>query len=92
MEWTMTLKHIFGLDPTPVGIGSDEQASHECTVCGTGFDSSDTICPQCGSQFFRRKTTTPNARFNLLFVIVTAGFAIIFNIVTGEYHRDGPVA
>lgn len=88
MERTMTLKRLFGLDLTPIGIGSDEQDSHECTVCGTEFGSSDTICPQCGSQFFRRKTTTPNARFNLLFVIVMAGFAIISNIVTGEYRSD----
>ncbi|RRJ31491.1 hypothetical protein [Halocatena pleomorpha] len=92
MDRTITLKRLFGLDPTPVGIGSHERTVHECTVCRTEFDTAETICPECESQLFRRKTTTPNARFNLLFVMVLAGFAIVYNIITGEYPREGPAA
>ncbi|UPM45161.1 hypothetical protein [Halocatena salina] len=92
MDRTITLKRLVGLDPTPVGIGSHKRTVHECTVCKTEFDTSGTICPQCESQLFRRKQITPNARFNLLFVLVMAGFAIVSNIITEEYPKEGPAA
>lgn len=86
------LKRLFGSNPTPVGIGSHERTVHECTVCGTEFDTSDTTCPQCESQIYRNKTSTPHALFNLLFVVVIAGFAIVYNILAGEYPKEGPAA
>jgi DNA-directed RNA polymerase subunit RPC12/RpoP len=88
MERTVKLKRLLGLDPSPTGIGSTERTVHVCRVCGTEFDTTDAICPECDSQIFREKTTTPNARFNLLFVLVMAGFAIAYNILTGEYPKE----
>lgn len=92
MDRTVTLKRLIGLDPTPSGIGSHERTVHECTVCGTEFDTADTTCQQCDGQLFRDRTTTPNATFNLLFVLVTTGFAIAYNILTGQYPKEGPAA
>ncbi|HET7323497.1 MAG TPA: hypothetical protein VFJ06_04125 [Halococcus sp.] len=92
MERTVKLKQLVGLDPTPTGIGSTQRTTHECTVCGTEFHTSRRICPQCNSQLFRDKTTTQNAKFNLLFVIVLTGFAMAYNILTGNYPRRGPAA
>lgn len=92
MKRTITLKKLVGLDPTPTGIGSQQRTVHECTFCETEFDTSETICPECGSQTFRNKTTTPNAELNLLFVLVVTGFAIAYNILTGEYPKEGPAA
>lgn len=92
MDRTVTLKRLLGLDPTPTGIGSHDRTVHECTVCGTEFDTSETICPQCESQIYRNKARTPHALFNLLFVVIIAGFAIAYNIVVGEYPKEGPAA
>lgn len=92
MERTVTLKMLVGLDPTTTGIGSHQRTVHACTYCRTEFDTSNTTCPECGSQTVRSKTTTPNATFNLLFVLVVTGFTIAYNILTGEYPREGPAA
>lgn len=88
MERTVKLKELVGLEPVPTGIGSHHRTTHECTVCGTAFDTSRSLCPQCDSQLFREKTTTPNATFNLLFVVVVAGFAIAYNVLTGQYPKE----
>lgn len=92
MDRTVTLKKLVGLDPTTTGIGSHQRTAHECTVCGTTFDTADTTCPQCGSGTFRNKETTPRATFNLLFVVVVTGFAIAYNVLTGNFPREGPAA
>jgi uncharacterized paraquat-inducible protein A len=92
MERTIALKKLVGLDPIPTGIGSRQRIAHECTVCRTEFDTEETTCPQCGSHMFRTKETTPNATFNLLFVLVVTGFAIGYNIATGNYPKRGPGA
>lgn len=88
MERTVALKRLVGLDPTPTGIGSHQRTVHECTVCGAAFDTATTTCPACSSQLFRERTTTPRATFNLLFVIVLTGFAIAYNVLTGEYPKE----
>ena len=92
MERTVILKKLVGLDPTPTGIGSHQRTAHECTVCETVFDTSATTCPECGSGTVRSKETTPRATFNLLFVIVLTGFAITYNLLTGNSPREGPAA
>ena len=85
-------KRLVGLDPTPTGIGSHQRTVNECTVCGTEFDVERSTCPNCESQLLRRKTTTPRARFNLAFAVVTAGLATAYNLVTGKYPKEGPGA
>lgn len=92
MKRTVRLKKLVGLDPTPTGIGSTQRTVHECTFCETEFDTSETTCPECGSGTVRNKETTPNAKFNLLFVLVVTGFAIAYNILTGNYPKEGPAA
>lgn len=92
MERTVALKELFGINAGPTGIDADKRTVNECTVCGTEFPNSDSPCPQCDSQLFREKTTTPNAEFNLLFVIVLTGFAMAYNILTGQYPKEGPAA
>lgn len=92
MERTIALKKLVGLTPTPTGIGSRQRTVHECTVCRTEFDTEETTCPQCGSHTFRNKEMTPNATFNLLFVLTVTGFAIVYNILTGRYPKGGPGA
>jgi|GEM_PF-4230516 len=88
MKWTIRAKRLVGLDPVPVGVGSHQRIDHECTVCGTTFEVGRTACPECGSDTFRTKTTTPNALFNLFFAVMMAGFGIAYNILTGEYPKE----
>lgn len=92
MKHTVQAKRLFGISTGPTGIDSDKRTVHECTVCGTEFHTSDSTCPQCDSQLFRERTTTQNAEFDLLFVIVLTGFAIAYNILTGQYPKEGPAA
>ncbi|PSP88312.1 hypothetical protein BRC90_07830 [Halobacteriales archaeon QS_4_69_34] len=92
MERTIALKRLVGLDPTTTGSGSHQRTSHECTVCRTEFDTAATTCPQCGSHLARERTITPHARFNLLFMVVVAGFAVAYNVLTGQYPKEGPAA
>jgi predicted RNA-binding Zn-ribbon protein involved in translation (DUF1610 family) len=92
MKRTVLVKQMLGISAGPTGIASDKRTVHECTVCETEFDTSDTICPQCGSETFRSKTTTPNALFNLLLVCTMTGFAIAYNILTGQYPKERPAA
>jgi DNA-directed RNA polymerase subunit RPC12/RpoP len=92
MERTVALKKLLSINAGPTGIGSTQRTVHECTVCGTEFTTADSTCPQCNSQLFREKTTTPNAEFNLLFVIVLTGFAMAYNILSGQYPKGGPAA
>jgi DNA-directed RNA polymerase subunit RPC12/RpoP len=92
MKRTVMVKRLFGINAGPTGIASNKRTVHECTVCGTEFDTSDAICPQCSSEIFRSKTTTPNALFNLLIVFGITGFAIAYNILTGQYPKEGPAA
>ena len=87
MKWTVRAKRLVGLDPVSVGAGSHQRTDNECTVCGTTFETGDTTCPECGSEVFRTKTTTPNATFTLLFVVTMAGFGIAYNILTGQYPK-----
>lgn len=88
MERTVILKKLVGLDPTITGIGSYQRTVHECTFCETKFDTSETVCPECGGQTFRSKTTTSNAEFNLLFILVTTGFVITFNVLKEMYSKE----
>ena len=88
MKGTVRLKRLVGLDPTPTGVGSHQRTDHECTVCGTTFDTARTSCPDCGSDLFRTKTTTLNALFNLLFAVTMAGLGIVYNVLTGEYPKE----
>lgn len=90
MERTVKLKKLVGLDPTPTGIGSEKRTVHECRSCGTEFDTAATTCPRCDSQLFRDKTTTPDATVNLLFVLTMTGFAIAYNVLSGNYPKEGP--
>lgn len=92
MRRTVLFKRLFGIDPGPTGIDSEKRTVHECRICNTEFDTSASMCPECDSQLFREKTTTQNAEFNLLFVIVMTGFAIAYNILTGQYPKGGPAA
>ncbi|RJT03317.1 hypothetical protein [Halococcus sp. IIIV-5B] len=92
MSWTVKAKRLVGLDPTPTGIGSHQRTVHECTVCGTEFDVEGSTCPNCGSHLLREKTTTPRAGFNLAFAVVTAGLAVAYNVLTGNYPKEGPGA
>lgn len=92
MERTITLEKLFGINAGSTGIDADKRTVNECTVCGTEFDTSGSACPQCNSQLFREKTTTQNAEFTLLFVIVLTGFAMAYNILTGQYPKEGPAA
>lgn len=92
MKRTVMVKRLFSINAGPTGIASDKRTVHECTVCETEFDTSETSCPQCGSETFRSKTTTPNALFNLLLVFGMTGFAIAYNILTGQYPKEGPAA
>ena len=89
MERTVTLKKLLGINAGSTGIDSKKRTVHECRICRTEFDTADTTCPRCGSQIFRDKTTTPNATFNLLFVLVITGFAIAYNILSGNYPKEG---
>ncbi|WP_135305941.1 hypothetical protein [Haloarcula amylovorans] len=84
------LDKLFGQNDT--GIGHDERTDHECSVCGTAFDTTHTTCPACDSQIYRTKTTTPNARLNLLVMMTLAGLEAAYNVVTGEYPKEGPGA
>ena len=88
MKRTVALKRLVGLDPTPTGIGSRQRTVHECTFCSAEFDTAATTCPECDSQLFHERTTAPRARFNLAFVIVVTGFAIAYNVLTGEYPKE----
>jgi uncharacterized paraquat-inducible protein A len=92
MERTVLVKRLFGISAGPTGIDSEKRTVHECRVCNTEFDTSASTCPECDSQLFRTKTTTPNAEFNLLLVFVITGFAIAYNILTGQYPKEGPAA
>lgn len=92
MKRTILVKWLFGINAGPTGLDSTKRTVHECTVCGTEFDTSDTVCPQCDSGTFRTKTRTQNALFNLLLVFGMTGFAIAYNILTGQYPKEGPAA
>ncbi|WP_328766190.1 hypothetical protein [Haloarcula nitratireducens] len=85
------LDTLFGRDDD-TGIGHDERTDRECSVCGTTFDTARTTCPACDSQIYRTRTRTPNARFNLLFVMALAGLEATYNVVTGQYPKEGPGA
>lgn len=92
MKYTVLVKRLFGISDGPTGIDSHKRTVHECRICDTEFSTSASTCPECDSKIFRTKTTTPDAAFNLLFVIVITGFAIAYNILTGQYPKEGPAA
>lgn len=72
------------------GTGLAQRTDRECTVCGTTFGTDRSICPHCGSQLFRTRETTPGAKYDLLVVMVLAGFEVAANVLTGSSPEYEP--
>lgn len=84
------LEFVFGLKASDWDVGRREQVSHQCTNCGTKFDTGSSTCPQCGSQIYRTKTDYPYARLTFVVVMGLAGLQMVRNVLTGNYPKEGP--
>lgn len=87
-----SLRGLFDRIVRTPSVEREMVVERECTVCESRFDTDRSTCPACGSELYRQTETAPNALVVMLFVMGIAGLESVYNVLTGQYPKEGPGA